>query len=255
MMVHPLYQPFAEDWGHQVLSTTEAKASLGLSPHDGDDFRTVLDRTSRVLALVPPEFDFPMEEIPPNTSYVGPILMPESDDLPWDLPWSPAEPTVLISLSTTLQHQDEALPMILEAFAGLDVHAVLTLGGVLPADEVDAPSNVTVLGYLPHASVLPHASAIVCHGGLSTVTSALAHGVPIVCIPQGRDQPLNAARVGACGAGLSLAADSPASTIADALRTVLEDPSYRVGAARMAERIAELGAGAEATRLVEALLP
>jgi MGT family glycosyltransferase len=255
MLAHVLYQAFAEDWGGEVLVTAQARASLGLPPVQGDPFGAALDRTGRVLALVPPGFDVPLRTLPANTSYVGPILLPDPVAHAWDFPWPIGEPTVLISLSSTLQHQGDALPTILNALADLPVHGVLTLGGMLPADAIHAPSNVIVRDYVPHASVLPHTSAVLCHGSLSTVTTTLAHGVSLVCIPQGREQPLNAARVDACGAGLSVPSDAPASAIAEALRTVLQDPPYRAGAAEMARRTAALGAGAEATRLVEALLP
>jgi MGT family glycosyltransferase len=161
---------------------------------------------------------------------------------------------VLISLSTTIEGQREALPPIFEAMTRLSVRGVLTLGGVLPSDEIRAPSNIDVLDYVPHASVLPQVSAVVCHGGLGTVMSALAHGVPLVCIPQGREQPLNAERVQACGAGVMVPRDASASTIAEALRVVIEDPAYRVAAGRVAARIGEAGAGADASLLVEELL-
>ena len=107
---------------------------------------------------------------------------------------------------------------------------------------------------VPHGAVLPAASVVVCHGGLSTIMVSLAHGVPLVCIPQGREQGMNAERVVACGAGITLSSDAAPVRIAGAVRAVLEDPSYRRVAGSIAERIAATGAGAAATRAVEALL-
>ena len=90
----------------------------------------------------------------------------------------PGDPWVLLSLSTTLQRQAEALPAVLAALAGLPVRVMLTLGGVLPISAVDAPPNVTVRGYLAHDLVLPHMRAVITHGGLSTITTSLAAGLP-----------------------------------------------------------------------------
>ena len=43
--------------------------------------------------------------------------------------------------------------------------------------------------------MLPHAALVVTHAGWQTINAALADGVPLVCVPDGRDQPDNAARV------------------------------------------------------------
>ena len=111
---------------------------------------------------------------------------------------------MLLSLSTTLQGQAEALPGLLGALASLPIRVLLTLGGVLTPGTVPAPANVTTRGYISHEAVLPHIAAVITHGGMSTVATSLAAGVPMVCVPQGRDQPLNAARVQELGAGLTV---------------------------------------------------
>jgi UDP:flavonoid glycosyltransferase YjiC (YdhE family) len=130
---------------------------------------------------------------------------------------------------------------------------VLTLGDVLPVDCVTAPPNVIVRDYLPHEDLLPHTAVVVGHGGLSTITTALSYGVPMICIPQGREQPINADRVEAVGVGRSLPTGSSAETVAAAVDTVLRDSRYRTRAQAFARSIAGLGGGAVATRLVEAL--
>jgi UDP:flavonoid glycosyltransferase YjiC (YdhE family) len=143
---------------------------------------------------------------------------------------------------------------MLNAVADLPVRVLLTLGGVLAASEIDAPANVFVRGFVPHDLLLPHMAAVICHGGLSTITTALAVGVPIVCIPQGREQPINAARVAASGVGREVAADAPAAEIAATLMEVLKDPGARREARRFAEVIAGLGGGDAAARMVVDLL-
>jgi UDP:flavonoid glycosyltransferase YjiC (YdhE family) len=68
---------------------------------------------------------------------------------------------------------------------------------------------------------------------------ALANGVPMVCIPMGRDQNDTAARVVHHGAGIRLSTRASAADIATAVRTVLEDPRYRDNAARLARAITD----------------
>ncbi len=240
-LVHPLYVPFVHEWGSQVL---------------GVDVGELLGQSVCVLALQPPGLDVPTE-LPNGTAYVGAVLR---HDTPRPLPQptqdllnTPGDPWVVLSLSTTLQGQREALPGLLASLAPLPIRVLLTLGGVLDPSSVTAPNNATVRASIPHEQLLPRVAALVTHGGMSSVATSLASGTPMVCIPQGRDQPLNAARVEAVGAGLHLAPDAPAGEIAAAVMTVLTDSRFGSVAAEFADRTASLGNGRHAADLVEQL--
>ena len=135
-LVHPLYQPFVHQWGSSVL---------------GVDVPALLRAPGCVLALQPPGFDTPIT-LPAGTAYVGAISSPEPPALdPRDetLLSEPGHPWVLLSLSTTLQGQREVLPGLLSALGSMPIRVLLTLGGVLAPDAVDAPANVTVRGSFP----------------------------------------------------------------------------------------------------------
>ena len=142
---------------------------------------------------------------------------------------------------------------MLDAVAALQVRVLLTLGGAVPASTVDPPSNVTVRGFIPHDLLLPHMAAVICHGGLSPITAALTAGLPLVCIPQGRDQPDNAQRVAAAGVGRAVTADAPPAQIATVIEELLADPTALREARRFARLIAGLGCGDAATRQVAEL--
>ena len=240
VLVHVLYSSFVHLWGDGIMHARVAD---------------LLAEAGVVLALVPPGFDEP-GDLPANTRYVGPITHPAPGRLSaseLELLARPGDPWVLLSLSTTLQRQTEALPAILAAVAGLPVRVLLTLGGVIPIDAVAAPRNVTVRDFMPHDLVLPHMAVVITHGGMSTITTALAAGVTLVCIPQGREQPINAARVAASGAGRVIAKDSSAAEIAAAVDSALRDEPAREAAQRLAVTIAALGGGESATEEVEQL--
>jgi UDP:flavonoid glycosyltransferase YjiC (YdhE family) len=68
---------------------------------------------------------------------------------------------------------------------------------------------------------------------------ALAHGIPLVCLPLFGDQPEVAARVVHAGAGVRLAGDAPSTHIRTAIQRVLREPRFRVGAQRLATTIAQ----------------
>jgi UDP:flavonoid glycosyltransferase YjiC (YdhE family) len=73
-------------------------------------------------------------------------------------------------------------------------------------------------------------------------------------VPQGREQPLNAARVVEVGAGLLVQPDARPSELSDAVDVVLSDSRYRSTAKRFAAGRARLGNGQYAADTVESVL-
>jgi MGT family glycosyltransferase len=257
LLVHVLFQPFVIVWGQFLLDESRARVALGLPvPDEKPTMDAVFARASLTLICTPAEFDFPEASLKEATHYVGPIFDPGTGEEPWAQPWRPDDerPLVLVSLSSTLQGQDRALPPIMEALRDLPVRALLTPGNVITKDELVVPPNVTVVDYLPHAAVLGHTSLVISHGGMSTVMAALAHGEPLVCIPQGRDQSFNADRVQSCGVGISVPQDAPSEAIAGAIQAVLDNASYSESASSFATLIANAGNGSQAVAHLEALL-
>lgn len=237
-LVHVSYQQFLHVWGDGALAT---------------DVRSMLAASEVVLALQPPGFDAPCP-LPRGHEYVGAIGHPDAtrrlDARLAATLASRGDPWVLLSMSTTTQRgQAAALQAILDVLATLPVRLLVTLGGAVTAAELDAPPNSTIVGFVPHELLLTSMAAVVTHAGMSTVATTLAAGVPMVCVPQGRDQGGNAERVAAIGAGL--VADS--GGVAGAVGRLIADGRHRAAARRIARASVPLGAGARATDLVEDL--
>ena len=103
---------------------------------------------------------------------------------------------------------------VFEPFFGRwDLRPVAT--GCNPGGSIKAPSSVvnvgdtTVVGAAgaqPHGALLERAVCVVCHAGMGITQKALAHGVPVVAVPFGRDQPEVARRVEVAHAGVRLPA-------------------------------------------------
>ena len=198
----------------------------------------MFDRPDRVLVLTSAAFEHGAgAHVPPHVRYCGPRL----DDPLWAAPWTEPpgdDPLVLVSLSTTFQDQGATLRRVIDALGRLPVRGLVTTGPAINPEDCPTRSNVTVVRSAPHAAVLDRASAAITHAGHGTVIKALAHGVPLVCLPMGRDQPDTAARVVSAGAGLRLPASARGKTIAAAVSTILNDPGYRSAAERLAATIA-----------------
>ena len=107
----------------------------------------------------------------------------------------------------------------------------------------------------PHSEVLREAALAITHCGHGVTIKALAAGVPLVCLPMGRDQLDVAARVVHAGAGVRLDQAAAPDEIASAARTVSSrDDSYRDAAERIAAAIAEETATDLAVEEIEAVL-
>ena len=163
--------------------------------------------------------------------------------------WWPQElsdlPLVYLTFGTvaaTVPAFAAVLPAAVRAVADAPVRLLVTVGpGGDPAAFAGLPSNVHVERWVPQRDLLPHASVVICHGGFGSVMGPLAAGVPLVVAPQFADQPLNAERVAAVGAGVALPLGPPDPVaLREALDVVLAQPQYRDGAAAIAAEIAAL---------------
>jgi glycosyltransferase involved in cell wall biosynthesis len=226
-----------QGWDEALPALNAARAEQGLEP-----LEHVLDQgrsAALTLVMTSSAFDF-MGELPPVVKHVGPRL----DDPLWAEDWTAPEgedPLVLVQ-------------RIADALATMPVRGVLTTGRAVDPGEIEAPEGVQVVRSAPHAEVLREAAAVITHCGHGTTIKALAAGVPLVCLPMGRDQLDVAARVVHRGAGVRLDPASDPADIAAALTRVLAEPSYREAAGRIAAVITEETSSDRVVAEIEALI-
>ena len=144
---------------------------------------------------------------------------------------------------------------VLDVLAPLPVRVLMTTGRNTDLSLLgELPPNVHAEQWVPQQAVTPHAAAIVCHGGSGTMRDGLAGGVPLVVLPLFADQPYNAERVAAAGAGIALPArEAGVPRVADAVRAVLREPSYAARAMEIAADNATLPPVSAAVDVLRAL--
>lgn len=244
-------------WKGGLPAVNRARAGLRLAPLP--ELFAQWDRAARVFVLTSPSFDFVSPELPTNVRYAGPVLDdPTWAGTGWTSPWpaSNRDPLVLVGLSSTYMDQQAALERIGAALAALPVRALVTLGPSLAPDAVRSPSpNVVVVPTAPHGHVLPHAHAMITHCGHGSTIRALAAGVPLVCMPMGRDQNDTAARVVARGAGVRIKPTASVAAITRAVEAVLREPRYAAGARALKDALAREATTLDVASLVEELTP
>ena len=209
----------------------------GLAPLT--DFAAQTLSVREICVMTAPELDFSTRgALPSNVHYVGPSF--ETYPREWLSPWPETNrnPLVVISLSTSYMNQGALAQRILDAVAPLPVRALLTAGPALETDVLRTPPNAHTVPFVAHRSVFPHAALVITHAGWQTVNAALADGVPLLCIPDGRDQPDNAARVLAVGAGLRIGKNASPDRLRRTIERALGDQVLKQGAAAMAKALA-----------------
>jgi MGT family glycosyltransferase len=227
-------------WRTGLPDLNATRQSLGL-PKLLDPWQQ-WDHCARVIVTTAKAFDIPAQ-LPSNVSYVGPVL----DDPAWAVtePTDPTDrddgrPLVVVGVSSThVPGQADLLRRIVAALDSLPLRGVVTTGPTIDPAEVPGTSSVRVVRSAAHSELFAQASAVVTHAGHGTIIKALAAGVPVLCIPHGRDQGDNAVRAVCRGVGIRLPRKASITKIGSAVEQLVNDPGY-------AERARLLGAAIRA---------
>jgi MGT family glycosyltransferase len=223
------------------------RTELGVQPlRTLDEFYLA---ASLVLAYTAEPFEYHRSDWPAKVRLVGPGL--------WEPPSAPPlwlddldKPLVLVTCSTAYQNDVRLAAVAGEAFTGEPFDVVLTTAQV-DVSRLHFPRNVRVERFVPHEPVLARAVCTVCHAGMGITQKSLAHGVPVVAVPFGRDQPEVARRVEVARAGVRLPARQlTPERLRAAVRTAIE---RRSAATRIAAAFATTGGPAAAARELEQL--
>jgi len=244
-------------WTHFLQMVDEhvnlLRASVDLPPAD------VADMLYRYLLLFPRPPGLWNPAVPPPSTlrsfqYAG-FSQSGEETLPEWVAGLEERPTIYATMGTDFNSMTEILTAILDALGPEPINLILTVGRDRdPAEFGPQPDNVYVERYIPQHLVLPYCDLVVCHGGSGTVMDAISHGIPMVIIPIGADQPDNAQICAAAGvAKIVEPSKRTAANIRQAALEVLTVPAYRQNARRLREEIEGLPGLDHAVGLLERL--
>jgi UDP:flavonoid glycosyltransferase YjiC (YdhE family) len=214
----------------------------------GSTFFNLLERAPLVLATSYPEFGT-QRKTPSHIHFVGPIREPVALD-PWPRS-SPDRPFVLVSLSSMFQGQESTLRNICEAVSVLPIEVLVTTGRGIAPNALSVSGGVEVRSFVPHDAVLPSVDLVVTHAGFGTLMYSAGAGKPTLCLPNGRDQNDNAARVEALGLGRTLSPDALPAAISSAVMEMLGDETLRAASRSFASGVSRFGELTRAADLIE----
>lgn len=228
-----------------------ARAELGLVPLA--DLFAQLDPVRLFLLATSRAFDFAPDSLPSRFTYAGPYLT----DPTWVEP-APAlsndAPLVLVSFSSLYQAQEATIRNVIAALGDLPVQGLVTTGPTLDPSEFSAPDNVEIVRSAPHGALLQKAAVFVTHAGHGSALRSLMAGAPLLCLPMGRDQEDNAARIVSRGAGLRLSPDASIASITSAIAGLIEESRYRQAAGLLGAAIRADSDNRTAATLLEGMV-
>ena len=183
--------------------------------------------------------------------FVGPLL----DGRPRDgarVALSGSRPVAYVSFGTIFNRDIDRLNRISGILCEAGWQVVVSLGD--PAGKVSGqwPPHVQVHPFVDQMAVLAHAGLVATHGGMASVSEALAHAIPLIVLPQSLDQHLVARRTAQLGAAVVMDdASSMAQWQSAVTRLSTERAGFAVAAARVGESFADV---TPVTSAVERLL-
>ncbi|ANN17755.1 MGT family glycosyl transferase [Amycolatopsis orientalis] len=251
---------------HATVLVTAAGALIrpGLVDDALNDVRAVhglppqrnLEPAHRHLVLSPfpasfrdPRFPLPPATRPFHTPVPGRGPVPE-----WHVE---GRPGLYFTLGTIFNTEcGDLFARVLAGLREVDATCVVTVGNLIdPAEFGRQPEHIHLANYLPQDDVLPYCDAVLNHGGSGSLLGAITHGLPMVLLPMGADQPHNGDRAVALGLGKVLdVIDATPEDIRDAVSSVLREPSYREAAGRLRDEVTAYPPPEETVPLLEGLL-
>ncbi|MEU1512877.1 macrolide family glycosyltransferase [Streptomyces sp. NPDC005811] len=236
--------------GYRDLADT--LAARGLDPSRLHEFES----PAYAIAALPRTFQRRPDTVTAGrVAYTGPILGDRSHQGTWHPPHPDAR-TLLISLGSQFTRRPDFYRACVEAFADGEHHVVMSVGfEVSPSDLGPLPSNVEVHAHVPQVSVLSRAEAFVTHAGMGGTMEAVAHGVPMVAVPQMAEQRVNAAQIEHLRLGVHLPREQVTpSALREAVEQVTRSPEIREGLASLRTELAAAGGAGAAADLIEEAL-
>ena len=242
---------------HQPVSErlNRSLRTLGVGPLSMTLFDSVVDLADAYLQLTVPSFEFP-RDFPASVRFVGrpPIIPGQAPLPPWAHELDGSRKVVLVTQGTLANHNFGLLigPTLAALANEPDLLVVVTAGG-RPVDAIPGPipANARLAQYLPFEWILPKADVFVTNGGYGSVNQAMSFGIPLVTAGLTEDKADVNARVAWSGVGIDLATNGPTpQALREAVRTVLDRPTYRRRASSMAVEFGRIDTRAEILRII-----
>lgn len=205
------------------------------------------DDHTHTIVYTSPAFQPCADTFSDKYAFVGPSIRPASGEIV-----KIREKLIYISMGTV---NNDMLPLYRRCIAALartGHQVILSVGALVPTDAFgDLPAHIEVFPQVDQIAVLQKADVFLSHCGMNSVSESLYYGVPLIMLPQTKEQEGVAERVSQLGAGIRLKRSDEAA-ILEAVQAVLADDAFRKSAAAIADGFRRCpGAGGAADKILQ----
>lgn len=140
--------------------------------------------------------------------------------------------------SMSNRNPEQTADLVIQALAMTNQRAIL-LSGWSGLQKTNVSDSILMVDSIPHSWLFPRVSAVIHHGGASTVAAGLRAGVPSIIIPFFGDQPFWGQRIADLGVGTKPIPRKKltAEKLANAIREVVTNQEMRQRAEKLGKQI------------------
>ena len=153
-------------------------------------------------------------------------------------------PLLFISMGTIFNNNREFFDKCTEAFVGMELDVLMSVGKNINISSLSIPENFTVKPYneIPQLEVLKECSIFMTHGGMNSTHEGLYNGVPLIIIPQQQEQAHVAMQVVRTKSGICLKnSQITPALLKQSVEKIMSDHSYRENALKMRDSFIDAG--------------
>lgn len=204
------------------------------------------DNETDTIVYTSPEFQPCAETFSDKYIFVGPSIL----KLDYEV-GALEKKTIYISLGTVNNQVLSFFKNCIQALKDSDMNVIMSVGDIIDLSELGTiPENIQVERSVNQIEVLQQVDAFITHCGMNSVNEALYYQVPLILFPQTSEQGGVAYRVNELGAGTYLK-ENQVDAIKEAVTEVVNNPSYKENAKKIAESFYRCGGAKAAADKIE----
>ncbi|WP_342417825.1 macrolide family glycosyltransferase [Paenibacillus sp. FSL R10-2782] len=245
--------PFQLD-EHATTSLHLMKERFGVAPEDMFQFMNNSGELNVVYTsrYFQPDGDRFGEE----NLFIGPSFPERKGEYSFPLDVLQNNKVLYISMGTVLDHVEDFFNTCIEAFSDFEGMVVIAAGEKADFTKINpAPEHFIISPYVPQLEVLRHADVFITHGGMNSVNEGIHFNVPLVVLPQDKDQPMVAQRLTELQAGYRITKEHiNAHSLREAVHEVISNAAYKKGIQKINDSFQQSGGTEEALAKIDAYL-
>lgn len=186
-------------------------------------------------------------------AFIGPSFPERKGNQAFSIDRIEHQTVLYISMGTVLDHTEEFFNTCIEAFTDFEGIVVIAAGEKADFTKIhSAPEHFIIAPYVPQLEVLQYADVFITHGGMNSVNEGIHFNVPLVVLPQDKDQPMVAQRLLELQAGYRITKDHiTVQSLKEAVQEVLSNPMYKQGVGRIKDSFEQTGGVQEALSRID----